>query len=44
MKLLSLGDEAPDFTLLSFEGEHLRLYEALRKNDVVLLIFLRHLG
>jgi peroxiredoxin len=44
MKELISGDKAPDFTLLTIEGETLRLYDVLQENDYVLLIFLRHLG
>ena len=44
MNLLLSGDKAPDFALQSVDGEPLGLYEALQKNSVVLLIFLRHLG
>ena len=42
--MVKLGDQAPDFTLLSSTGERISLHEILRARKTVLLVFLRHLG
>jgi len=40
---LKLNTSAPEFTLLTVEGEQITLSEVL-KNGNALLVFLRHLG
>ena len=42
--MLNLQSPAPDFTLLSMEGEQITLSEVLKNGNHVLLVFLRHLG
>jgi len=42
--MLSNGDPAPDFSLLTVDGQPASLRDALRQGDHVLLVFLRHLG
>ena len=42
--MLSVGDRAPDFTLIAVEGGRLSLMEVLSRGQHALLIFLRYLG
>ena len=41
---LQVGDTAPDFTLLTAEGQSVSLSGTLNGKRKVLLVFLRHLG
>jgi|GEM_PF-2074489 len=42
--MLWIGDIAPDFTLITIDGDSLSLAEARQRSQVILLVFLRHLG
>jgi peroxiredoxin len=42
--VLNSGDPAPDFSLLTVDGQAVSLSDALRAERNVLLVFLRHLG
>ena len=42
--MLRLGDPAPDVTLLDLEGTSVQLSNVWQQDNLVLLIFLRHLG
>jgi peroxiredoxin len=41
---LKVNEPAPDFTLLTEEGNPIKLSEVLNSGQHVLLVFLRHLG
>ena len=43
MQRIQVGQRAPDFTLANLNGEHITL-EAMRQQNALLLVFLRHLG
>jgi peroxiredoxin len=42
--MLNSGEPAPEFSLLTADGQAVSLSDALRAGRNVLLVFLRHLG